>query len=165
MFHLRNVSSEWRCVADPPKMEFINGSGKVFNTVHSSDFKFYKELHAVVDREPIEFIDPQVRGIFASIGIQKGKSFSPDERMKKLLTRAADAASELDARRAEHGFALTVGEARAAECHECPTSVARPCAHERAVDGEHNGEPWRGPSIAVYSITAGYDRESIRRSC
>ena len=76
--------------ANPPKMQFINGSGKAFNTVHSSDFNFYEELHAVIEREPIEFIDPQLRGIFASIGIQKGKPFAPDKRMKQILTRAAE---------------------------------------------------------------------------
>ncbi|MCZ6492355.1 MAG: DUF1254 domain-containing protein [Acidobacteria bacterium] len=74
---------------NPPKMEFINGSKKVFNTVHSSDYKFFEELHAVVDREPIELFGPQVRGIFASIGIQKGKPFAPDARMKRILAQAA----------------------------------------------------------------------------
>ncbi len=33
-------------------------------------------------------LDPELRGIFASIGIQKGKPFAPDERMKKILTDA-----------------------------------------------------------------------------
>jgi hypothetical protein len=76
--------------ANPPEMEFLNGSGKAFNTVHSSDYNFYEELHAVIDREPIEMLEPQVRGLFASIGIQKGMPFAPDERMKKILTRAAE---------------------------------------------------------------------------
>jgi hypothetical protein len=76
--------------ANPPKMEFINGSGKEFNTVHSSDYTFFEELHAVIDREPVEMLEPQVRGIFASIGIQKGTPFAPDERMKKILIRAAE---------------------------------------------------------------------------
>ncbi len=75
--------------ANPPAMEFINGSGTEFNTVHSSNYGFYEELHAVVDREPIDFLEPQVRGLFASIGIQKGKPFAPDERMKKILTQSA----------------------------------------------------------------------------
>ena len=75
---------------NPPKMEFYNGSGKAFNTIHSTNFKFYEELHAVIEREPIEMLDPQLRGIFASIGIQKGKPFAPDERMKKILTKAAE---------------------------------------------------------------------------
>jgi len=79
--------------ANPPEMEFINGSKKVFNTVHSSDFSFYEELHAVIDREPIEMLEPQLRGLFASIGIQKGKPFAPDAQMKSILTRAAEVAN------------------------------------------------------------------------
>lgn len=72
----------------PPKMEFISGSGKPFNTIHANNFEFYEELHTVVEREPVEMIDPMTRGIFASIGIEKGKPFAPDARMKKLLTEA-----------------------------------------------------------------------------
>jgi hypothetical protein len=75
--------------ANPPKMEFYNGSTKAFNTIHSTDFKFYEELHAMIENEPIELLDPQLRGLFASIGIQKGKPFTPDERMKEILTKAA----------------------------------------------------------------------------
>jgi hypothetical protein len=75
--------------ANPPKMEFIKASGETFNTIHSSNFSFYEELYAVGNREPIEFLEPQVRGIFSSIGIQKGKPFAPDKRMKKILTQAA----------------------------------------------------------------------------
>ena len=33
-------------------------------------------------------LDPVTKGIFASIGIEKGKEFAPDERMKKILTEA-----------------------------------------------------------------------------
>ena len=33
-------------------------------------------------------LDPETRGLFASIGIEKGKPFRPDERMKKILTDA-----------------------------------------------------------------------------
>ena len=33
-------------------------------------------------------LDPVTRGIFAAIGIEKGKPFAPDARMKKLLTEA-----------------------------------------------------------------------------
>ncbi|MGI9511749.1 MAG: DUF1254 domain-containing protein [Anderseniella sp.] len=79
--------------ANPPKMEFINGSKKAFNTIHSTDYKFYEELHAVIEREPIEMLEPQLRGIFASIGIQKGKPFAPDERMKGILTKSAEVAN------------------------------------------------------------------------
>lgn len=79
--------------SNPPAMEFIDVSGKTFNTIHSTDFNFFEELHAVIDREPIEMLEPQLRGLFASIGIQKGKPFAPDARMKQILTRAAEVAN------------------------------------------------------------------------
>ncbi len=73
---------------NPPPMEFINSSGEYFNTVHANNFEFYEELNTVIQREPIDFIDPELRGLAASIGIVKGKEFAPDERMKKILTDA-----------------------------------------------------------------------------
>lgn len=74
---------------NPPEMEFYNGSTKSFNTIHSTNFKFYSELHEVVDREPIEMIDPELRGLFASVGVQKGKPFAPDLRMVNILNKAS----------------------------------------------------------------------------
>ena len=79
--------------ANPPAMEFIRGSKKNFNTIHANDYHFFKELHTVIDREPIEMLEPELRGLFAAIGIQKGKPFAPDARMKKLLTEAAEVAN------------------------------------------------------------------------
>ena len=73
---------------NPPPMEFISVSGKFLNTIHSNDFSFYEELDRVIQREPVGLIDPELRGLFAAVGIQKGKPFRPDERMKKILTEA-----------------------------------------------------------------------------
>lgn len=72
----------------PPDMEFISGSRQVFNTVHANDYEFYEELNQVIQKEPVRCIEPQLRGLIASIGIQKGKPFNPDARMKKILTEA-----------------------------------------------------------------------------
>jgi hypothetical protein len=73
---------------DPPDMQFISGSELAFNTVHSNDFTFYEELDHVVQREPLSLIDPELRGLMASIGIQKGETFNPDPRTRELLTKA-----------------------------------------------------------------------------
>ncbi len=73
---------------NPPQMQFITGSKVPFNTIHANNYEFYKELHIVIDREPIGMLDPELRGLFASVGIQKGKPFAPDEREKKILTDA-----------------------------------------------------------------------------
>jgi len=74
--------------AHPPAMTFIDSSKVPFNTVHANDFEFFSELDHVIQKEPLGFIDPELRGLAASIGIVKGKPFAPDARMKKLLTDA-----------------------------------------------------------------------------
>tara|TARA_R100000027_G_scaffold7932_3_gene5976 strand:+ start:1374 stop:2921 length:1548 start_codon:yes stop_codon:yes gene_type:complete len=71
--------------ANPPEMEFISGSGKSFNTIHANDYDFYAELGTVIQREPVDFIEPQLRGLFASVGIEKGKPFNPSAEEKKML--------------------------------------------------------------------------------
>jgi hypothetical protein len=73
---------------DPPAMQFISGSSKNYNTIHANSYEFYEELNTVIQREPISMLDPELRGLFASIGIQKGQPFAPDSRMKKILTEA-----------------------------------------------------------------------------
>ena len=72
----------------PPKMEFINGTNQAFNTIHANNYEFYKELDHVIQKEPVSFLDPELRGLAASIGIVKGKKFSPDARMKAILEDA-----------------------------------------------------------------------------
>ncbi|MEH2623284.1 hypothetical protein V1292_001339 [Bradyrhizobium sp. AZCC 1719] len=74
--------------SNPPKMEFFNGSKMPFNTIHANNFEFYQELDHVIQKEPLDLIEPELRGLAASIGIRKGTPFKPDERMKKILTDA-----------------------------------------------------------------------------
>jgi hypothetical protein len=73
---------------NPPKAEFIYASGKKFNTVHTNDYTFYEHLNKIIQYEPLEMLDMETRGLFASIGMEKGKPFAPDARMKKILTDA-----------------------------------------------------------------------------
>jgi hypothetical protein len=75
--------------ADPPPLTFVNLSGRPFNMVGPSGFRFWEMLNQVVQQEPTQEVDPTTLGLWASIGIQKGKPFAPDARMKKLLIEAA----------------------------------------------------------------------------
>ena len=75
---------------NPPEMTFSNASGVPFNTLHAMDYTFFEEVNAVVQYEPADSIDPETLGALASIGIQKGKPFAPDARMKKILAEAAN---------------------------------------------------------------------------
>jgi hypothetical protein len=56
--------------------------------VPANNFHFFEEINDIVQEEPAE-LDPETLGLLASIGIEKGKPFAPDERMKKILTDAA----------------------------------------------------------------------------
>jgi hypothetical protein len=71
--------------ANPPLATFVNISGMQFNTIHANDFHFYEELNTVVQHEPSEAFDPEIVGLFASVGIKKDQPFAPDERMKSIL--------------------------------------------------------------------------------
>ena len=75
--------------AKPAPTEFVNVSGKAFNTVFPSDFSYFDILNAIIQEEPVDAISPEVRGAIAAIGIVKGQPFTPDARMKKLLSEAA----------------------------------------------------------------------------
>lgn len=75
--------------ADPPEMHFVDISGKAFNTIPATDASLFDEVARVVQEEPLEAVDPETRGLLASIGIQRGKAFTPDDRMRRLLAEAA----------------------------------------------------------------------------
>jgi hypothetical protein len=74
---------------NPPVNNFVNSSGREICTVGPSDYTFWEYLNEEVQREPSESFDRVSLGYFASVGIEKGKSFSPDARMKKILAEAA----------------------------------------------------------------------------
>jgi hypothetical protein len=78
---------------DPPPPTFVNLSGMQMNTIHANTFHFYEEIDAVIQHEPADAFDPEIVGLFASIGIKKGKPFAPDARMKGILTDAVAVAN------------------------------------------------------------------------
>lgn len=72
-----------------PALNYVNVSGKPFNIVNPADYSFWELLDQVVQEELPESLDEIRMGFFASIGIEHGKPFKPDERMKKILAEAA----------------------------------------------------------------------------
>src|SRR5262249_33353849 len=78
---------------EPPTTTFVNTSGLKFNTISANTFRFYEELNGVVQNEPADFVDADTVGLFAAIGIKKGKPFAPDARMKAILTDAVAVAN------------------------------------------------------------------------
>jgi hypothetical protein len=73
----------------PPAMEFFNGSGKEIDTIHSDNYSFYEALAQLVNEEPADVFSPIERSYMQSIGIEHGKPFKPDKKMKRVLSDAA----------------------------------------------------------------------------
>ena len=75
--------------ANPPEMKFVNISGLAFNTIGPGDYSLFEYVNRVIQNEPSDAVDPDTLGLFAAIGIEKGKPFGPDDRLKKILMDAA----------------------------------------------------------------------------
>ena len=78
-----------KSASNPPPTEFVNITGKSYNTVAPGDYSYFEALNTIIQREPIAALGSEARGTLAAIGIVKGKPFNPDARMKRLLTEAA----------------------------------------------------------------------------
>ncbi len=72
-----------------PEMTFVDVSGTVFSNVPNSDVTFFSDVADVVHDEPLEAVDPETRGLLASIGIRRDAPFAPDARMQAILVEAA----------------------------------------------------------------------------
>ena len=77
---------------NPRETTFINVSGKPVNTLFPTDERLFYNLADLVQQEAIAEKDMHMYGMLASIGIEKGKPFNPDERMLKILKRVATTA-------------------------------------------------------------------------
>lgn len=75
--------------ANPPSVSFVDMSGKPFNMVNPAGYRYWELLNQVVQEEPSESLDPVSLGFYAALGIEKGKPFAPDARMKQILSEAA----------------------------------------------------------------------------
>jgi hypothetical protein len=79
--------------ANPPTMHVIDGSRHDIATVFEDNYHFFEDLAALVDQEPADAIPSHERFHLASIGIEKGRPFTPDVGRRQLLADAACLAS------------------------------------------------------------------------
>ena len=78
-------------------MQFADTSAdKVDSTLlrWEDDLQYWGKLHEVIDAEPLVEEYRVMYGLLAAIGIEKGKPFAPDARMKRILVEAAKAGRE-----------------------------------------------------------------------
>lgn len=89
-----HVKAVWRLyplseATNPRAPHLVELTGVRFNPIHANDHTFFDELNAVVQYEPADAFDPESVGQFAAIGIKKGRPFTPDARMKRILAESA----------------------------------------------------------------------------
>lgn len=73
----------------PREHKAVNTSGLGANTLPPEDGSYYEMLNEVVQYEPTELFDKELLGRLATLGIEKGKPFEPDDRMKAIFDQAA----------------------------------------------------------------------------
>ena len=74
---------------NPPQQRFIDIHGKTFNGITTFDERFFEGLNRMVQDEPVAERDLLAMGALRSIGIEKGKEFTPDDATVRLLRDAA----------------------------------------------------------------------------
>lgn len=65
--------------------KYINASFLKGDTTHPRDISYFNLLDKIVQYEPSSAFTPYELGVLKAIGIEKGKTFVPDARIKKLL--------------------------------------------------------------------------------
>ena len=66
-----------------------NTSGMGANTLPPEDGSAFTMLNDIIQYEPTELFDKEQLGRLATLGIEKGKPFGPDARMKRIFDQAA----------------------------------------------------------------------------
>ena len=89
----REGKLDWAFLRPRPPAKFVEVSGKSFNTIPSNDYSYFETINELVQQEPADAMDPEVMGSLAAIGIVKGKPFTPDARMRGILTDAVATAN------------------------------------------------------------------------
>jgi len=74
---------------NPPEQKFVNPINDRYATLPFYDERHFEDIYNIVSVEPVRPIDKHMMGLLASIGIEKGKPFEPDEITTKAMRQAA----------------------------------------------------------------------------
>ncbi len=76
--------------ANPPETGFISATGKEFDLLIKTGFAYFENLARYINDNPPRSQDMAMLGMIETLGIAHGRPFEPDERMRKILTEAAE---------------------------------------------------------------------------
>jgi hypothetical protein len=84
----------WPMSLQGSKLTFEDRTAKTFDSTlvrWEDNLQYWEKLHEVIESEPLVPEFKPMYGLLATLGIEKGKPFAPDARMKALLEKAAKA--------------------------------------------------------------------------
>lgn len=73
----------------PPKQRFIDPVDERYATLPFFDERHFSDLYHIVSVEPTREIDKHMVGLLASLGIEKGQPYQPDESTLKAMRNAS----------------------------------------------------------------------------
>jgi len=73
---------------DPKETQFIDPSDMQFSSLPHYDERWFEDVHAIITLENVKEHDKLMMGMLASLGIEKGKPYNPDEKTKKAMRQA-----------------------------------------------------------------------------
>lgn len=74
---------------NPPRKTIVDISDIRWSQTPPRGIDYWRSLHAIVQREPVQERDRFFMAMLKPLGIEKGKPFKPDERQARLLTDGA----------------------------------------------------------------------------
>ncbi|WP_447981649.1 DUF1254 domain-containing protein [Achromobacter kerstersii] len=74
---------------NPPEQRFVDPINERYPTLPFYDERHFEDMHAILSVEPVKDHDKGMMGMVASLGIQAGKPFAPDDVARKAMRQAA----------------------------------------------------------------------------
>lgn len=71
--------------AKPSQTQLLTPGGKAWSGTQPRGMAYWERLHQIIQKEPVNERDRFYMAMLASLGIEKGKPFNPDEQQRKAL--------------------------------------------------------------------------------
>lgn len=79
-----------RIGAAPAAVRFIEGVDEEWSATPRRGFGYWEDLALILAEEPVRQVDKIMMAMLEPLGISKSQAFEPDERQRRILTKAAD---------------------------------------------------------------------------
>ncbi|UXJ55504.1 DUF1254 domain-containing protein [Pseudomonas citronellolis] len=74
--------------AKPPQQRFADPVKQRYSSLLPQDERYFQLLHDTVTYEPVQPEDKHMLGLLASLGIEQGKPYQPDEKTRRAMRQA-----------------------------------------------------------------------------